>query len=356
MKTLKRAAIGALSAALLGGFVVPLQAATYKIHWLLGHRNLDFFEEAALDFKKTVETGSNGEISVDIVMQAPDSPAENTAAQGPEIASKVSQGEAEMGHSFVDVLGGMDPRVLAFKVPFIFRDNAHVEGVIEGPIGSELLAGLNAHGMVGLSFTYSGGPSGVASTERQLRSPEDFKGLRVGVFGDRVDEGWLKSLGAVPVPLGSDTENVQSAVRAGALDAVVITWRNFERASLSGDFKFMNMMGSTYLVSVTYINQKFFESLPEKYRALITKASREAGRIERAKTIDLNASAKVEILGKGVRPIYLSEKNRSRFVEALKPAYASTLEPLIGKDLLTRIEKTSDAPERTTIPAGLSQR
>lgn len=334
----------------LTSIAVPLQAATYKIHWFLGHKNLDYFEEAARDFKKAVETGSNGNIAVDIVTEAQDNPSQNPA-QAPQIAAMVAKGEAEMGHSFVDVMGALDPRLYAFEAPYLFRGYRHMEGVFEGPLGSELLEGFRAHGIVGLSFTYSGGASGIATTDRELRRPEDLKGLKVGVFGDEVDTAWLTSLGATPVPIEHRLEDILPAAQAGALDAVVTTWRNFERQDLNTDFKYINLMNSTYLVSVTYINEKFFDSLPEEYRALITKASREAGRVERAKTIQLNENAKLKMLGKGVRAVYLTQENHNRFVKALRPAYQNSIERTIGKDLIERIRSTSDDPKHPSILA-----
>lgn len=343
-------------AALLAGAAAPAHAAKHKVRWFLGHKNLDYFEQAADDFKKTVETGSHGDISVEIVPAASDEAA-GGATQGvssPEIAAKVEKGEIEMGHSFTDVVGAVDPRLYAFDAPYLFRDYKHVEGVIEGPVGAGMLASFEKRGMVGLSFTYSGGASGVAA-DREIRSPADLKGLKVGVFGDEVDAAWLKSLGATPVAVRHDLDKILAMKRDGSLDAVVITWRNFERASLNTGFKYFNLPGSTYLASVTYANKKFFDALPVEYRDLLMKASQEAGRVERAKTIELNESAKREMLGKGVRPTYLSAAARAQFVRALQPAYRGTIDGLLGKGFLDAVRETADRPVPKT-PAELAAR
>ena len=188
------------------------------------------------------------------------------------------------------------------------------------------------------------------ATNRQIRH-EDLKGLKVGVYGDAVNEAWLKSLGATPVAIAHDVLSVQGLVRGGALDALVVTWQNFSRASLHKDFKYINLPGSTYLVSVTYINEKFFESLPEAYRTLIKEASRTAGRIERVKTIELNETAKRAMMAKGVRPVGLTDAGKRGFVQALAPAYERSLSGLIGKDFIKRIRDTADGPERHDVAA-----
>lgn len=348
----QRAVAASLIAGLLGGLTGTAHAAKYKIHWYLGHANLDYFEAAAADFKQVVETRSHGDISVEIVPAALDA-AHTAAASG--IADKVERGEIEMGHSFTDVVGSMDPRLYAFEAPYLFRDYRHMEGVFEGPVGAKMLEGLDSHHIVGLSFTYSGGGSGVATLNREIRRPEDLKGLKVAVYGDAVNAAWLKSLGAVPVAIRHDIDGVSDLARAGKVDAVVTTWRNFERTSLNKNFKFFNMSGSTYLVSMTYVNRKFFDSLPEEYRVLLMDASQEAGRIERAKTIELNESAKREMLGKGVRPVYLTAAGRRSFERALRPAYERSIDGILGKGLVEKIRKTGDGPHPRA-PGGLAAR
>ncbi len=121
---------------LISCFASPLHAAKYKIHWYLGHSNLDFFEEAAANFKRMVETGSHGDIEVEVVTAASDAGQDNSAQSpsSPEIAAKVEKGEIEMGHSFTDVMGGLDHRLWAFEAPYLFRNYRHMEGVLEGPV------------------------------------------------------------------------------------------------------------------------------------------------------------------------------------------------------------------------------
>lgn len=345
------AAAVALSAVI--GLAVPGSAATYKIKWLLGHPNLDYFEEAAESFKKTVETGSKGDIAVEIVAAE----AEAVESQyAPEIAPRVAEGEAEMGHSFTDVMGAVDKRFMAFEAPYLFRDYRHVEGVIEGPIGAELLDGLRARRLVGLSFTFSGGASGVATVDREIRRPEDLKGLKVGVFGDAVNAAWLESLGATPVPIKHRRSGILDWARDGTLDAVVITWRNFEQAALENDFKHFNMPGSTYLVSVTYINEKFYDGLPPAYRELIKSASLEAGRIERAKTVELNEDAKRSMLAKNVRPVHLTRVARDAYEKALRPVYEKELGELLGQELIRKIRAAPGAPLHPVLPKDFANR
>lgn len=327
-------------------------ASKHRIRWVLGHKNLDYFEEAAESFKKAVESGSGGALEVRIstidedVGSAPD-------AGAAQIAAKVARGEAEMGHSFADVMGFVDPRIHVFETPFLFRGYRHMEGVLEGPIGTGLLEGLRERGLVGLSFTYSGGANGVASLDVPLRSPEDLRGLKVGVYGDRVNEAWLSSLGASAVAIEHRLEGLLRMAREGSLDAAVITWRNFEQAQLHNDFRHFCLHGSTYLASVSYANAKFFDALPPELQALLRAASNEAARIERAKTIELNDESMRLMLPKGVRAVHLPPDARAAFDRALRPAYEG-IRAWLGGGFLDEVRKTPDVDVHPSVPAALA--
>ncbi len=316
----------------------------YRIQWLLGHKNLDFFEEAATNFKKAVEMRSEGRIAVDIVPESSDA-----APEAPEIAGKVARGEAQMGHSFTDVVAPLDPRMNVFEAPYLMRDYTHMEGVLDGPVGQNLLDDMSAHHLTGLSFTYSGGANGVASLSRPIRKPEDLKGMKVGVYGDAVNAAWLESLGAKPVAIAHDLDKINLLASQGELDAVVITWRNFQRTDLDRTFKYFNMPGSTYLVSVTYVNDKFFASLPKEFQKLIVEESRRAGRLERAKTIKLNQDSMLGMISKGVKPVYLSAAGKKAFVAALAPAYEK-INGLLGKGFVKKVKSAADGEPEPLIP------
>jgi TRAP-type C4-dicarboxylate transport system substrate-binding protein len=138
---------------------------------------------------------------------------------------------------------------------------------------------------------------------------------------------------------------------AGKVDAAVLTWRRQYVAKPGGVlFPYGSLEGSTYLVSVTYINKKFYDGLPSEFRSLISEVAREAGRIERADTVELNEKCKRRLVSQGVGAVELSDEARARFEEALRPAYAKTLNALVGTSLIGKIRGASDDARVTTNP------
>jgi TRAP-type C4-dicarboxylate transport system substrate-binding protein len=206
-----------------------------------------------------------------------------------------------------------------------------------------MLDGLREKGMLGLALTYSGGANGVAS-KRRLQSPADLKGLKVGVYGHAVDEAWLRELGATPVAIGHRTQDIAKKAKAGELDAVVTTWPNYSREELETVLPRVGLMGSSYLVSVTFINEKFFKTLPARHQALLKKAALEVARVERARTIELNESSRLTSVAKGATSDQLSDDERRAFAKAVEPAYEKTISKTIGGKLVEKIRRALDGP------------
>ncbi len=344
------AKLALLAAFLLSALPTAAPAAPpkHKIRWLIGHYNLDYFEDAARSFKAAVEKGSDGEISVEIVPAA--NPWGDNRREAPTIARQVAAGEGEMGHSFTNVMGEFDSRLWVFDMPYLFDGYLHLEGVFEGKLGPQLLAGLRDKGLEGLAFTYSGGAQGVATADREIRGPGDLKGLKIGTFGAPVDTAWLKELGAQPVTIQNNFLSVPERMKKGELDGAVLTWRRVHEAHLESSVNSVNAMNASYLVSVTYVNDKFMRSLPAKHQRLLRDSANEAARIERARTIELNETTKREMTAKGVRPVYLSDAGRAAFRKALEPVYERTLAPIVGRDLIDKVRATPAAPR---VPSGL---
>lgn len=51
--------------------------------------------------------------------------------------------------------------------------------------------------------------------------------------------------------------------------------------------------------------------------------------------------------------MFLTEKNRLMFKEALKPTYRDAIGRLLGEDFLRKVEQTSDDAELPIVPADL---
>src|ERR671939_318316 len=76
-----------------------------------------------------------------------------------EMIEQAQVGALQIARISVGPMGPIVPELNVFNLPFMFRDNAHMEKVIDGPIGDELLKKLSDHptaGLIGLCWMNAG--------------------------------------------------------------------------------------------------------------------------------------------------------------------------------------------------------
>jgi tripartite ATP-independent transporter DctP family solute receptor len=100
-------------------------------------------------------------------------------------------------------LESFSPRFKVFSLPYLFRDHEHFWAVLDGPIGTELLAASQPYRIKGLAYYDAGARSFYVNrrVNRPIRSPEDLKGLSIRVQRSRSAMRLIEVFGAKPVPI-----------------------------------------------------------------------------------------------------------------------------------------------------------
>ncbi|MEZ5639657.1 MAG: TRAP transporter substrate-binding protein DctP [Burkholderiaceae bacterium] len=92
-------------------------------------------------------------------------------------------------------LGSVVPDVNVFNMPFVFRNEAHMRAVIDGPIGAELLDKVSASSarLVGLAWMDGGARS--LYTKKLVRTPADLAGVKVRMMGNPLFVDTMNAMG-----------------------------------------------------------------------------------------------------------------------------------------------------------------
>jgi C4-dicarboxylate-binding protein DctP len=100
-----------------------------------------------------------------------------------------------------------------FDLPFIFDDTAELHKVTQGPVGKQLLGKLDAKGIKGLAFWDNGFKS--FSANKALRTPADFKGMKMRIQSSKVLEAQMRRSALPQVMAFSE---VYQALQTGVVD------------------------------------------------------------------------------------------------------------------------------------------
>ena len=117
-----------------------------------------------------------------------------------ETLEQTRVGAIDLNRTNVALIGTMVPSVNVLAMPFLFRSLEHLQHVLDGPIGNEILGSLEAHGFVGLTF-YDSGARSIYNSVRPVRSLDDLKGLRLRVQQSEQMSDMIRALGAQPVEM-----------------------------------------------------------------------------------------------------------------------------------------------------------
>ena len=117
----------------------------------------------------------------------------------------------------VGALGPVVDELNVFNLPYVFRNTAHMQHVIDGAIGQELLDKVtnSGKGLVGLCWMDAGARN-FYDTKKPINTLADLKGLKFRVMGNPMFVDMANSMGANGVPMGYD--QVFSALQTGVVD------------------------------------------------------------------------------------------------------------------------------------------
>src|SRR5216684_3969462 len=141
-----------------------------------------------------------------------------------ETIEQTRAGAIDLNRTNVALIGTFVPAMNVLAMPFLFRSIEHLQKVLDGPIGNEILGSFEPYGFVGLAF-YDSGARSIYNSVRPVRSIADVKGLRLRVQQSEQMSAMIRSLGADPVqlPYGQGL----TGLATGLVDGAENNWPSF---------------------------------------------------------------------------------------------------------------------------------
>ena len=224
-----------------------------------------------------------------------------------------------------------------FDLPFLFSGYDALRRVTQGPVGRAILEKLEAKGIVGLSYWDNGFK--VFSAQRPLRTPADFRGLRMRVQPSMVLEDQMRALGAQPQILAFS--DVYPALRAGVVDGAENPVSNLWTQRMHEVQRQVTLTFHGYLGYATIVNKRFWESLPRDVRAQLERAMAEATEYANQIAREKNEADLARLRAAGTTKVYApTAAERLALKRALAPVHAQA-EARLGRALLQDVYRAA---------------
>jgi tripartite ATP-independent transporter DctP family solute receptor len=198
-----------------------------------------------------------------------------------EMIEQAQVGALQIARISVGPMGPIVPELNVFNLPFMFRDNAHMEKVIDGEIGDELLKKLSDHptaGLIGLCWMNAGSRN-VYNSKHPIKTVEDLKGLKIRMMGNPVFVDTMNSLGGNGVAMGFD--QLINAMQTGVVDGAENNEPSYESGQHYRYAKFYSKTGHLIIPEILVYSKKSWQTLSNDDQALILKSAKEAQQEQR---------------------------------------------------------------------------
>lgn len=248
-----------------------------------------------------------------------------------EAIEAVQLGTQELVFTSSGPIPNFVPETKIIDIPFLFRDKAHARAVLDGPIGQDLMTKFDGKGIKALAWAENGFRH-MTNSKRDVRAPEDLKGLKMRTMENPIHIAAYKGFGIITTPMAFP--EVFTALQQGTVDGQenplsVIISAKFDQVQ-----KHLSLTGHVYSPCIFLMNKGVFDKLPAADKQAFLEAAKEGARANRAKVDEDDAKGVADLRAKGMTVI--DDLDKSRFVAALAPVNAQ-FEKEFGKANLDKI-------------------
>jgi len=219
--------------------------------------------DGALAFKEHVESHSNGRVEVAIY------PSGQFCSNERECIEGLQTGVLQVFPFTTGVLGTVFGPGQALDLPYIYRDDAVAECVLDGRIFDEvrsaiLMEGLNIRLM---AVGNTGGWRNFASTSSEIRTPSDIRGRKIRTISAPVQQELVRQFGGNPTPVA--WSEVYTALATGVVEGTKNGIQDIVGMKLHEQIRFITLDGHSYMGQMWWFSEPSWQALPEDIQHIV---------------------------------------------------------------------------------------
>ncbi|MSP89353.1 MAG: TRAP transporter substrate-binding protein [Alphaproteobacteria bacterium] len=270
--------------------------------------------EAVERMGKKLETATGGRLSIQMY------PAMQLGGEK-EMIEQAQVGALQIARISVGPMGPIVDELNVFNMPFVFRDVPHMNKVIDGPIGTEMLDKLTASPqskLVGLCWMDAGARS-VYNSKKPIKSIDDLKGLKIRMMGNPIFVDTMNALGGNGIAMGFD--QLYNALQTGVVDGAENNPPSYESGKHFQVAKYYSLTEHLIIPEILVFSRASWDKLSKDDQALIAKVSKEAQQEQRKLWMEREAQSMDTVKKAGIEVLSFTPDQKKRFQDAVKPVW-----------------------------------
>jgi tripartite ATP-independent transporter DctP family solute receptor len=227
-------------------------------------------------------------------------------------------GVLDIARVYLGAVNNMFPATQPFALPYIFRDEAHMRAVCDGPVGQTILHTFERRGLIGLAF-YDSGFRSMYNARHPIHEPGDMRDLKVRVPRADIFIRTLEAMGAnpTPIPFGE----VFTGLQTHLIDAAENNWATYQSTRQYEVARYWSQTDHCAAPEALLMSKRRFDALSASDKELFLAKARESVAIMRGLWDVKQANARQTVLDAGV---HYNEADREAFrraVESVRRSY-----------------------------------
>ncbi len=236
-----------------------------------------------------------------------------------ETIEQTQLGAIQLLRVSVGALGPVVDDLNVLNIPFLCKNTAHMQKVLDGPIGQELLDKVSSNAnanLVGLCWMDAGARS-FYDTRRPIKTIDDMKGLKLRVIGNPMFVDMANALGANGVAMGYD--QVFNSLQTGVIDGAENNPPSYVFDNHYTVAKNYTLTEHLIVPEMLVFSKRAWGNLSKDDQALVKKFAREAQAEARVLWTQYEQKAMEKARAAGCEIVELADKKP--FQDAVKPVW-----------------------------------
>lgn len=283
--------------------------------------------EAVKYFGELIKERTNGRYSVEVYHSA-------QLGQEADTIEQVRAGVIDLNRVSMGPWNGLIPETTVPSLPYIFRSIEHARNVMTGPIGDEILAAFEPHGVIGLAF-YDGGARSFYNTKKPIETKDDLAGMKFRVMQSDIFVDMVAALGAsaTPMPYGE----VYSGLETGVIDGAENNFPSYDTAKHAEVAKHYSLDEHLIVPEVFVMSKASWDKLTAEDQAIFKQAAKDSVKKQWELWDAQVAKSREVVEAAGAK---ITSPDKQPFIDAMKPVYEKHVKDAKLQDLVKRIQET----------------
>lgn len=255
-------AAGLIAAAASGSAALAQKAPSVTLRYTTGAPQKTPWVTQLERFAKDIEEESQGDVKIDPFIAAQLGNEQDTIQQ-------IARGRIDMGGFSTGAVALVLPELAVLSLPFLFKDNAEQDCVIDKAMTKPITDGLAKKGVKFLGWTEVGTAEVVG--KKPFKTPAEVNGLKAASASNKVSAAMWSALGANPNPIG--ITEIASAFQTGLVDvqSTVVTF--YLPSGLAKVAPVLTRVQLSDAPGIIVMNQGVWEKLKPEQKAAIEKGT-----------------------------------------------------------------------------------